>query len=113
MTIDDLQDDERIALGGLVRMMIRSDGDFTEAEEETVNAVGERLLGGPGAMWRLISASAQACPDDAAIRAAADTVTRPEARTLIRDVLSEIAAGDEVSDEERALLAWLDERWAS
>ena len=111
MRIQDLDDAERIALGGLLRLMIRSDGDFSEEEEETVNQLGERHLGEPGGVWRLISASAQACPSDDEIRAAAQKVERGEARTLITSILEEVAAGDEVSDEERELLSWLGDAW--
>ena len=111
MTIDELAKDERIALGGLLRLMIRSDGDFTEAEEETVNQLGEELLGGAGEMWRVISDSAQACPRDADIRAAAAKVTRAEARTVILDLMRKVAAGDEVSAEEETLIGWLESLW--
>lgn len=111
MTINDLAPDERIALGGLLRLVIRSDGDFTEAEEETVNQLGEEHLGGAAAMWRVISDSAQACPRDADIRACAAKVTRPAARTVILDFMRKVAAGDEVSAEEETLIGWLETLW--
>ena len=112
MKIDELQQDERIALGALIRLTLRSDGDFTEAEEETLNALGESHLGGAPAMWSLISASAQACPSDAAMRASAEKVTRAEARALILGIVREVAAGDEVSDDEATLIEWLEQAWA-
>jgi len=111
MTINELQQEERIALGGLLRLIIRSDGDFTVAEEETVNQLGEKLLGGAGELWKLISASAQACPNDAAIRASAATVKRPEARAVILELVRAVAAGDEVTSDEAALIAWLESTW--
>ena len=82
MTINELDHDERIALGGLLRLIIRSDGDFTVAEEETVNQLGVKHLGDAAELWSLISDSAQAAPNDAAIRASAQKVTRPAARAM-------------------------------
>ena len=111
MKLDDLKPHEQTALGGLIRLMIRSDGDFTEAEEATVEAIGNRL-GGAGRLWSVISRSAQDCPGDEAIRAAAVKVERLGARAAILQVLEEVAAGDSVSDSERALLDWLRAQWA-
>lgn len=112
MRLDELTPDERLALGGLLRLMVRSDGDFSEAEEATINALGERLAGDPARMWSAISQSAQDCPTDDAIRTAVAAVARPEARALLRDAAREVAAGDEVVASEHALLVWLDGAWA-
>lgn len=109
--LDDLTDDERLALGGLLRMLVRADGDFSEAEEASINLVGERIGGSAGALWRLISRSAQDCPEDDGIRAAARRVERHEARLLLRSVLEEVAATDLVAEPEHQLLSWLDEIW--
>lgn len=111
MTIKDLDPAERIALGGLLRLIIRSDGDFTVAEEETVNRLGEKHLGDAAELWSLISDSAQASPTDAAIRASAAKVTRPAARAVILELVREVAAGDEVSPDEAKLIGWLESSW--
>jgi hypothetical protein len=111
MNLKDLEKHERNAFGGLVRMMLRADGDFTEAEEARVNEIGE-ALGGAELIWRVISDSAQAFPKDEQIRASAKAVTRPEARALIRDALSRISASDGVDPSERELTAWLEREWS-
>ena len=111
MTINELQQEERIALGGLLRLIIRSDGDFTVAEEETVNQLGEKHLGSAADLWSLISDSAQASPNDAASRASAAKVTRPAARAVILELVREVAAGDEVTADEAALIVWLEASW--
>lgn len=111
MTINELDHDERIALGGLLRLIIRSDGDFTVAEEETVNQLGVKHLGDAAELWSLISNSAQAAPNDAAIRASAAKVTRPAARAAILELVREVAAGDEVSPDEAELIGWLEDSW--
>lgn len=110
MGIAKLDDAEQLALGGLLRMMIRKDGDFSEAEEARVDALGN-ANGGREVIWRVISRSAQALKDDAAIRAAATQVTRPEARTLILDALAQVADADGVTTGEAAMLDWLRSTW--
>ncbi len=111
MDIDDLDRAEQLALGGLIRLLVRSDGDFTQAEEDRINAIGERI-GGADVIWRLISNSAQAFPHDGQIRTAAGAIGRPEARALVLDVLGDVAATDGVAAGETALLDWLRQTWS-
>ncbi len=111
MAIAELDDAEQLALGGLLRMMIRRDGDFSEAEEARIDALGEPL-GGRDAIWRMVSRSAQAHRDDAAVRAAANAVKRPEARATILDALTQVAEADGRSKPEDEMLAWLRSTWA-
>lgn len=111
MDIDDLDRAEQLALGGLIRLLVRSDGDFTQAEEDRIHAIGERIGGGE-VIWRLISSSAQAYPHDGQVRTAATAVERPEARALFLDVLGEVAEPDGVAVEEAALLDWLRGAWS-
>jgi hypothetical protein len=111
MQIKDLEPHEQHALGGLIRMMIRSDGDFTEEEEEKVNAIGERL-GGQALIWRTISASAQACQTDEQIRATVPAVVRPDARQLILDAIEQVAGSDGLAATEAELIDWVKQSWA-
>lgn len=111
MQLDELTRDERLALGGLIRMMVRSDGEFSAAEEATINGLGQRLGGDSGVMWRVISQSAQDCPGDDAVLEVARRVERPEAQQMIRALLEEVAAGDLIAESEHELLAWVDETW--
>ncbi|HEX2676898.1 MAG TPA: hypothetical protein VHM19_09665 [Polyangiales bacterium] len=112
MLLGDLSPDERVALGGLLRLMLRSDGQFSEAEEATLERIGTRLGGDAGSLWKVISQSAQQCPENEQIRSAAKAVQRAEARKLIRSLLEEVAASDAVSAPESELLAWLQSAWA-
>jgi len=109
MDLHGLDDAEQVAFGGLLRMMIRKDGEFSDAEEARVDALG----GGEGreAIWRLISRSAQELRDDPAIRLAAGRITRPEAREYILDALTQVAAADGTNDAEAAMLTWLRSIW--
>ena len=106
MRIDELEANERHVLGGLLRMMVRSDGDFAEAEESAIDALGEGI-GGRDAIWKIISDSAQALTSDASIRAAVPNVTRAEARAVILDALRKVAAPGDVVPTEQTLLDWV------
>lgn len=111
MKLTDLSRQEQLALGGLLRMLIRADGDFTEAEEEKLNALGESL-GGSDLLWKVISDSAQAFANDAAITEAAAQVERADVRELIASTLDSLAASDGVDAKEAALVASLRAKWA-
>jgi hypothetical protein len=111
MMLKDLEKHERNTFGGLIRMMLRADGNFTEEEEARVNEIGE-ALGGADLVWRVISDSAQAFPEDAQIRESVKAVARPEARVLILEALSKISASDGVDNSEQALTAWLEREWS-
>lgn len=101
-----------MALGGLIRLMVRSDGDFSEEEEARIDAIGELRAGGRAAMWRLISESAQALPNEATIRVAAGEVVRDDARTTVLAMLTSIAEEGGVTETERTLLEWLRKTWS-
>jgi hypothetical protein len=112
MKLDDLTRDEQMVLGGLLRLMLRSDGQFSEGEEAALDRIGQRIAGSAERMWKVISDSAQLLPEDDDIRAAVGNVERDEARREIRWILEELAVGDAISESEQALLSWLRERWS-
>jgi len=112
MDLKDLTRDEQLALGGLVRMMIRADGVFTPEEEERVSAIGEELGGGP-LLWRIVSDSAQAFRSDADVRRAASAIARPDARELVLGILTSVAVADTVTPGEQGLIDGLRAAWAA
>lgn len=109
-TIDDLEDHEKLALGGLIRVLIRLDGSFSEEEEAALEQVAQEI-GGADALWKVISRSAQELRDDDAIREAARSVQRPGAQALIRETLEGIARAETITIAEQKLLDWVDELW--
>ena len=111
MRLPDLNDQERAVLGAMLRLMIRSDGEFSFEEEQAVIALGTRLGDGPGALIAIANASEQTLPDATAVQGRLGEVTRPEARALIRDVLTEVAGSDALDPAEEKLLCWLDTHW--
>lgn len=111
MKLEDLTADERLALGGIVRLIVRADGSFSEEEEARIDRIGEEL-GGRDAFWKAISDSAQAFRDDETVRGAVLAVTRAEARELILDVVTGVAAADTISPSEMGLIDGIRAAWA-
>jgi len=111
MKIADLDKPEKIAFGCLVRLMLRSDGHFTDEEEEQVNRIGEEELGDAGNLWHLISESAAVYPEEQDGKPQVARVTRPEARALMLRVLERIAGADGLDRAEAELLDWVREAW--
>jgi hypothetical protein len=111
MRIDELEAHERNVLGGLLRMMVRSDGDFQEAEEAAIDALGEGI-GGRDAIWKIISDSAQALTSDASIKDAVPSVTRAPARSVILAALEKVAAPGSVVPKEQSLLDFVTTSWS-
>jgi hypothetical protein len=110
MKLDDLDNQEQLVLGALVRLMLRADGKFTESEEKKVNGLGERL-GAADRIWSVVSASAQAFPDDDAMRLSVTGITNADVRKMVRAALADIADDGDVAPAEKALLDWLDGVW--
>lgn len=111
MVIEDLTETEQAVLGGLVRLMVRTDGSFSEEEEQAINDIGD-TLGGKASMWRVISQSAQSYPNEADIRGHVKSISRPEVRTLLLEALARIAASDSTDAAEDALISWVREQWS-
>lgn len=110
MKLLDLSDAERLALGGLLRLLVRADGEFTEAEEEQINQLGDEL-GGRELLWKAISASAQAFTTDQEVRRAGLGIERPEARELTLSILTRVAHSDSLSPDEQGILEALRSHW--
>lgn len=110
MKLSDLTDTERLAVGGLLRLLVRADGDFSEQEEEKINALGDEL-GGREQLWRAISDSAQAFKTDQDIRAAGLAIERPEVRALTLRLLQQVALSDRMSPGEEGILSALSAAW--
>lgn len=126
---DLLTSDEQLALAGLLRLLVRLDGEFSEDEEVAITAAASRIgtaratddgayrdespteALGADAFWKLIDRAAIELPDDEAIRRAAIGVERPAAREAIHAVLYDVASADAVAPAELSLLDWLANEW--
>ena len=131
-TVERLTEHELLALAGLLRAVVRSDGLFSAEERRALEVVamsvapfdevaradgayrtsadaGEPLGGDRLFAW--IERAGRELVDDAALRAAALKVTRLEAREAIHALLFEVAASDMITAGERATLDWLAKAW--
>jgi len=126
-----LTPEEQLAFSGLIRLLIRADGEFTAEEQFVVEKVMAELVlrsaspqspyrsaqgsgaaqPDPEATWALVDRAGRELPNDDAIRAAALKVTNPEVRAALYCALQEIAAADSVSEAEWPLLDWLATAW--
>lgn len=111
MMLSDLEDAERLVLGALVRLIVRADGEFSTEEEERIDRIGDEL-GSRDGLWKAISDSAQAIPDERRVLGAAAQVRRAEARELILGVIAGVAAADTISPAEMGVIDAVRAAWA-
>jgi len=109
MTLDELDDHERLVLMGLVKLIVHADAVVSPEEK----AVLQRLQAGLGAeVWNAdVRRASSALPTIAHLEEAAQAVERPEAQQLIHGILMELAGSDEVIDGEAHVLTWIDQTW--
>ncbi len=110
MNLSDLTADEKLVLGALIRLMVRADGRFTEEEEQRIQDIGADI-GSAEDLWRAVSDSAQRYTSEATTKAAIPSVTRPEARTMIFDVVLGVATADTIAPGEQVILDSLRTAW--
>lgn len=100
---------ERMALVGLLKLIIQADEEFSKEEGKELNRIAERLG------WEAWNESKQQAMaefrslDD--VKAFAKTITRQPARELIYDMLLDVALPGSVVPQEKQALDWLAELW--
>ncbi len=110
VTLEDLEHNERRALVALVHHTIRVDGMLSDEEIDSMSAVAAEL--GQEAWRAAFRTVLGSHHDEAQVLDLAAGVSRADARSLIREVLTRIAASDVLHASEEAFLARLDELWA-
>ena len=112
-----LTETERLTFGALLRTLIRLDGFTTPEEQTAVYRVAAELLPEtpaasiPDVLAALFERSAERYQDDESVRAAAEAITRTEARDAIYGALYEVSAAGTITRAESSLLEWLAARW--
>ncbi len=109
MKLDQMTDNEKQALGALVRVFVGADGEYSAAESAGLRKTAEYL--GEEEFWRILEDSSHRHLDQEALEARAKEVERPEAREAIYGVLFGVAAAGTVDGEEGKLLDWLADAW--
>jgi len=108
MTIADFTDVERLAFGGLIRLLVAADNQYSREEADALADLSEDL----GAdLWALVEAAAQHFEGVEQIRAAAADVHRPEVKELIYGALLGIGQRGTLGEGEQSLLDWLAQLW--
>ncbi|MBI3203207.1 MAG: hypothetical protein HYZ29_16835 [Myxococcales bacterium] len=104
-----LEAGEQLVLAGLLRLLVRLDGKFSDEEqaalEELASDFGEKTF------WQLMDEAGRKLPDETAIRERVGLVRGEEARTLIYKLVLEVARADCIQGREQGLLDWLREVW--
>jgi hypothetical protein len=109
MEIADLNQDERTALVGLMKLIVMSDGNVTEDELEHVESLVDAF--GEGEYQRTLDAFEKRFPDEESFRKFLRGVGREDAREVIFGTVLESAGEGALDHHETDLLDWLSKAW--
>jgi hypothetical protein len=109
MELEDLNQDERTALVGLMKLTVMSDGNVSEEEleyvEDLVDAFGE------GAYESTLDAFEKRFSDADGFKKFLTGIARQDARELIFGTVLEAAGSEAIEGAEAELLDWLAKAW--
>jgi hypothetical protein len=109
MELEDLNQDERTALVGLMKLIVLSDGNVTEDELEHVETLVDAF--GEGEYQRTLEAFEKRFTDEKSFREFLRKVGREEAREVIFGTVLEGAGEGGLDGTEADLLEWLSKAW--
>lgn len=105
----DLTDEERLALVGLIKVVIQADRLYSKEEDAELKRIAGEI--GEELFIATVDEARERFKTLDAIKEYARTVERQEARELILSTVQEMAVSDEVSPEEAQMVDWLSELW--
>jgi hypothetical protein len=109
MELPDLNQDERTALVGLMKMVVMSDNEVTEDELEHVEILVAAF--GEEGYQRTLDAFEKRFQDEPSFRKFLKGIGRQDARDLIFGTVLESADEGALDHTETSLLDWLAETW--
>jgi len=109
MEIADLNQDERTALVGLMKLVVLSDGNVTEDELEHVETLVDAF--GEGEYQRTLDAFEKRFNDEESFRKFLRGIGREDAREVIFGTVLESAGENALDHNETDLLDWLSKAW--
>ena len=109
MDLDDLTNEELVALVGLMREVIHADHEYSETEREHIDELAAAL--GEERFEVVFTEAKRALTSRHEVKEYAKTVERDGARRAIFDFLMKLAASDGVANEEEKPLRWLASWW--
>ena len=110
MKLSDLDQDERLALVGLIKGLLLADLNVTDDEAKLLPVLADEM--GQAAFHEAFVQVPQRFADEDTFKKFLQATGRPEARALIYETLSKLAAVDGVSPGEGSQLKWLEAAWA-
>jgi hypothetical protein len=109
MELTDLNQGERTALIGLMKLVVLSDRDVSEDEHEHIEALVDAF--GEGEYQRTLDTFERQLADPAQFRDFLMSVSRQDARDLIFGTVLEAAGEGALEGREAELLDWLARAW--
>jgi len=109
MELPDLNQDERTALVGLMKLIVMSDGEVSEDELEHVETLVAAF--GDDGYQRTLDAFEKRFQDEESFKKFLKTIGRQEARDLIFGTVLEGAGEGALDSSETGLLDWLAQTW--
>jgi hypothetical protein len=109
MELRDLNQDERTALVGLMKVVVMSDADVSEDEIEHVESLVEAF--GEEDYQRTLDTFEKRFPDLESFKAFLRTIGRQDARDLIFSTVLDGAEESGLEDPETEMLDWLSSTW--
>ena len=109
MELPDLNQDERTALVGLMKLIVMSDGEVSEDELEHVETLVAAF--GDDGYQRTLDAFEKRFQDEESFKKFLKTIGRQESRDLIFGTVLESAGEGALDSAETGLLDWLAQTW--
>ncbi len=109
MSLSDFTPDEDLALLGLMRAVVKADGDYSPEEQREIAALREEM--GEDRFDTAIEAAKTRFESLKLLKEHAATITRKEAQTVILRKLVGLAVSDRVTEDEEKPLRWLARTW--
>jgi uncharacterized tellurite resistance protein B-like protein len=109
MELEDLNQDERTALVGLMKLTVMSDGNVSEEELESVEDLVDAF--GEAAYESTLDAFEKRFSNAESFKAFLTKLGRQDARELIFGTVLEAAGSEAIEGGEAELLDWLAKTW--
>jgi hypothetical protein len=109
MELEDLNQDERTALVGLMKVTVLSDGNVSEEELESVEDLVDAF--GEESYESTLDAFEKRFSDSDGFKKFLATISRQDARELIFGTVLEAAGAEAIEGREAELLDWLGKTW--
>ena len=109
MRSTDLNTEERLALIGWSKLIIRADKEFSDEEADELKKLAQEM--GTALFKETVAQAKEVFRSVEELKTHAETITSQEARELIFSVLYDLAVPGTIVEEEAKVLQWLAKTW--